>query len=293
MVTEYLIDTSSVFSLSRDRLTKAAQNAQLCISPITFYELFRHLDEEGENGFRRARGNITKCSMLVLNDPVAEMYDRLGSRNKVCASRFEDARTIPLLLTELRNSGALRDFYSGSIVMGPSDERQINGTCQRLRERLRSEENDYVRLVGTLATRVLERSLRGRVQDVSPPAFVELALNAEPKLRNDFPSVNNQRLADAIYPFYGYALARTIMHGPSQQWIANPQVDRNDMRDSWICMHLNLQSHRVLITGDNGMRTAMEAALQHYRNGASSHGLDPNVLTDVKGLDAFRNEVLT
>ena len=83
----YILDTSAIRALSREKLQALAKLQSVGVSPVTFYELMCHLDETDEKkDFGRQRGQVLKCGLVpMLPDPFA-YHAHEGIFRTMCSS---------------------------------------------------------------------------------------------------------------------------------------------------------------------------------------------------------------
>jgi predicted nucleic acid-binding protein len=273
----YILDTSALRGISRSTLEEAKRNHDLAISPLTFYELLCHLDEDGKGmSFARQRGNVMKCQVpRILYDPFAHHAIDVGAEHVTNPSRFEDPDMIAQLLKNLDSAQSLEAFYATTATYPDGQKGDCRDISARAREVLDVEQNRYVQHLGEIKRWLVKIS--PSCASVGIPSqemaeYINLLLRKMAEGYKDECGIMDESLLmkvySSIYMHIGYKLFRTVhymrtAHDSGNTFTPNP----NDCEDSYIIMHLALFSHNVLVTDDKGTLDALgdtRAAFSHF-----------------------------
>lgn len=303
-MTEYVLDTSAIQGISRERLERAAQTATLKMCPLSFWELASHLDEvvgedAPESSFRKRRGQVLKCRVLgLLDDPFAEHAVAVGAEALVNPSRFEDRLVIPQVLDALDACETLADF-SARTVEYPSGERAgLKDLGVNARRVLAQDEEAYRDHVRRIAETLSTQLGIDRVRTLSDDDFVKLTFAASKELEKRYQDdgVATEQLsalvASSVYLHAGYKLARAtkalISAGGNLNGLA---IDSNDFEDGAIVLHIGLVSNRTLVTSDLGAIKALERATGALRRSSEASGLAVPTFCGIVDATRFLQEV--
>jgi hypothetical protein len=291
----FILDTSALRGLRRDLIESvAAQGHSVSISPVTFWELMCHLDEDD---FCRAKGRLMKCRAVhILEDPRVEVKVDVGAASIANESQSEDRLAIPRLLEELDRSDSLEQFYSRQAPLRAASQ-TIGEISPRVRDLLDGFEKGFVAAVKGSAERLLKEYGFQQTLNLIPRQFVdEVALLARRLERgwrdagmHDEPKFG--RILNRVFLARGYGLVRTQQYirkaGPKQLIV----VDQNDTEDYFICFHLSCTSDRILVTDDRGTLNAVCETIRQL--GAAYEGSQekPTVLARVMSCHEFRAAV--
>ncbi|MFP4028472.1 MAG: hypothetical protein ACLFWL_11835 [Candidatus Brocadiia bacterium] len=264
-MSSFLLDTSAFRAISRKNLVNWSERCRISISPVTFYELIRHLDEGGECHFRRYRGQVLKCRQVkILEDPFLETAESPGMQWDFNPSRRDDRKIIVRLIDQLKDADTLDDFYSRSIKTPSWGIMDLRHLCERMRANIKRDERGYSIMFQRIA-RLLQKKypvkvLRGyKTIDIVKEVMFSSASKSAEKHAPD-----SNAVVDAVHCFRGYVCARAKDCLTAAGSVTEMKLPKNDMRDGWICVHLKMDTDRTLVTSDKKMREAVRIALRAY-----------------------------
>ena len=302
MSKEYILDTSAVRALSGALVEKVSNQQRLTISPLSIYEILSHLDENskrhGAESFAFRKSHVMKCKHLVLrNDPVAEQAANVGAAAAVNPTRFEDKDVLPYLYPVLEQSETLADFYSKEITDSQGRKRTLQGVAERTRKVLENEENKYVKFVNRLHKNILDQMSYDDALKLSGKAFASVLVGAARSLQRHYKEegivVPDNMIFNAICFHTGYVLARTKLYMKKAGTGKPINVDRNDMEDAAILLHVNLSKQQVLVTNDGEGRNegtihALNEVLEQLRQASSDIGDNIVVMPSIMSATEFK-----
>lgn len=283
---QYVLDTSAIRSLGRDRLDAAAAGGHLLgLSPWSLWELMSHLDEpvstaDAAASFKRQRGQVLKCGALtVLDEPFAEHADKVGARTLVNPTRFYDREVASQLLNVLARVETKEEFYAASIKYSDSTEGRLDGLAENVRRELEQEESRYVAHIKEIATLLNEHVGVAKLRGASDDDLISLALAPcwELEKRYSAEGVSEPMLLATIisssFLHLAYKFYRARKYLLDAGALDRLEVDPNDFEDGSIAFHINLLGTRALVTGDKGTARALNDALATLRRSMANHNL--------------------
>ena len=273
-MTNYLkliLDTSSLISIGGKHLEVASNKADICISPISIYELLCHIDEHeaGEDTFSRRKGNLLKCKILrVLDDPFAAHAVLVGARESVNPTRFEDKIVLPQLIENLNRSQNLEEFYLTEVQYPNGEYAPVKDVAEKCRNVWEEEKDIYEKNIEYFHKKLMDGIRIEDLEKMQPHEFVKLAMGCAHKLAQDYKEdgIEDSNLVSkvfaSIYLYSGYRLAKTkyyMMKAYKNR--TKFQIDRNDTEDCYICLHLDLVENCIFVTDDKGTQNALKESL--------------------------------
>lgn len=257
----YILDTSALKGISAEKLRKAKETHDIAISPISFYELFSHLDEED---FPRQKGNVMKSQIpRLLHDPFAHLAIAEGIENELNPTRTEDISLVPQVLNNLANASTLEAFYSSFVTYPDGQSASCRDVAGRTRQALDEEEDGYINLLLKIKDNMLAAFPDCDEQGLSPQQLAKVIPQLIPDCKTQDGGIDMDRLSKKTTSRYiqlGYMVSRIagyIRTAKNSGTKFTP--DRNDCEDNYICMYLNLSDSTILVTGDKRTLAALKA----------------------------------
>lgn len=261
----FILDTSAIRSISRDKLQSISKNHKVTISPITFYELLCHLDEtKNEMTFKRQKGNVLKCQIPeILMDPFALHAVSVRAEKCVNPSRFEEPYIIKQVLEKLEEADNLSKFYSETVVFKDGSTGFCKDIAMKDRKHLEKEETQYLNLLNIIKSDFIEKYPELFSIDMPPEGFEILAKKCINHLKDTYCKEDGipdndllSKVYDSIYIYYSYAIANVLKN------IKNGDLfQKNDFEDGYITLHLNLSDNDALVTNDKETIGAFEKTI--------------------------------
>lgn len=263
----YLFGTSAARSVGRARLESArSKGIELLLSPITFWELACHLDEEP---FGRPRGNVLKgCLFTVLHDPLAELAVDVGCPGASNRTRFEDREAVLAVLGELQQASSYADLANRSVTVR-GERRTIGDIANNTQKVFDKERDQFVAALRAQGDSYVRKYTRQGTIALGGVEFTALATRLARGLLSDMAAagcnVELQSLVDRTVLGCGYCVGRVCNYVASVPKDQNLPIDGNDLDDYFICLHLGVSSGRTLVTNDERTRTAIQRTLAEFR----------------------------
>lgn len=279
--------------MPRATLVAAASVAIVSVSPVSFFELLCHLDEEvrgsadREDSFRRQRGQILKCKALPMRcEPLEELRADLGIGGTRNPDLFYCNDLPRQLLDRLEEAQTLEAFWAAEVVR-PSGKRElVRDAPARIRRVLAEEETEYREHVLEMWRAI--RLVKGPDHrfHLAPLDYLGIASAQIGKvlidLRHDgLEPELDVRAARALLPYWAFILGRALEY--TQDGKCDPKaLDLNDAEDGSICLHLRADRERFLVATDDGIGLAMSAGIDALCDAASG----------LRGAVEFRTRVI-
>ncbi len=285
----YLLDTNALQGIGFNDL-RAARDAghDLLASPISFWELVCHLNS---TNFRQSQANALKLSVCqVLDDPLAEIAADLGCPQAANTSRFEDRLAIPLLLSELQQASSYEDFRGHNVAVDGTN-RRVGDIATKAQSHLSAEEDRFVGIIRNTRDNIRTRYNRNGGLELAGVEFCRESLGFAQGLEQDFTAagceVTFAAIANRTVLGAGYAVARALHYARLSD---RATIDRNDLEDYFISLHLGAASGRVMVTNDSGTRDAIRFVLGEFHQCGAQLGDDFTTSVGLIDCDAFLSE---
>jgi hypothetical protein len=301
---EYVMDTSAVRGLSDRQVEAAAKRWRLTVSPLSVYELLCHLDQSAkghdsaEAAFRFRKDQVLKCRHLeIRDDPFAEQAIAAGARASVNMTRFEDRVVVPQIFPLLETAASPEELR-GMTVAYPNGRRgSLHEVATRASASLGKAEEEYASFVQLVRDQLVREYGFEKALVLDGLDYVKYisgsARRLENQYREDGVRIEGGSVFSAIFLHVGYILARTRLY-MSRVGDGEPlRVDRNDMEDAAILLHLDLREPCALVTNDGsgkkpGTIHAFNEALSHLKTASELLGAEVVALPRVLALEEFR-----
>ncbi len=295
----YLLDTSSIRSMQYDELRIITEKAALLVSPVTLYEFFCHIDEHDKRDntvpSHLYRANLQKCFLLkILDDPYVEKGEKLGFKYFVNPNRYEEREFLSYLLPQIlqayEKAATFKEFCNWKVTYLHGEVATIRDVATRSRSTLENDEEKYVRGIQDFCSLILKdydyqlQKIEAQLTDI----IVQCALNIARKCNCPVGLT-----LSSMFPYFGYQVVRTIKYlGKASVNIKNLNIDRNDMEDCFLCLHLALDQERVLVTGDTGIQKGLSLSLDSFRNTSKAKQISlPTVYAEVINTEEFKDRL--
>lgn len=294
----YILDTSALRGIGKDKLIKIKTLYDIAISPISFYELLCHLDEgRGEDSFVRKKGQIMKCAIpRILHDPFAYHAISIGAMHVANTTRFEDSTIVAKLLLNLEQATSLKEFYASSVVYPNGEKAQCSDIAKNCRDVFDDETRKYLQHLDIirknilkffpdcpqngLTTSELSSTIKGTINQLISE------YRTKDKITDELLPL---RVVSSIYMNKGYTISRVIKymqkaHNSGTDFIPDP----NDCEDSYISMYLELFKCHTLVTDDDGTLIALNETRKAFQE---SFDNSLKIKSQVLSKNEFINEI--
>lgn len=270
--TMYILDTSTLKGIGKDKLASIVKNYDIAISPITVYELLRHLDENGQNkSFAQQKGNVLKCLITrLLHDPYAHHAISVGAEAITNKTHFEEPRMIKQLLSKLKDASSLKNFYTSEIIFPEGSRRKCSQLAERIRIIFEDEKQKYLEYLSKLKDIILKDFPQCPITGLSNSQLAEVIKKVLRTMISDYKSENQiskkfleMKVFSSMSLHFGYQATRTadyIKIAKQSGCSFNPNL--NDFEDGLILIHLEVFRKDALVTNDNGTITAIKKCLE-------------------------------
>jgi hypothetical protein len=293
----YVLDTQALRALDGDFLRAAvAARHDVAVSPLTIWEMLRHLDEteDGPGTFLRRRGQMLKAHGLrILDDPWAAHAVAVAAGSTVNATRLEDRLLVAEILSLLAQCSTLQDFYRCEARYPGGEMGLVAGCPERARQVMIEAQEKYKGQVLKMRDAIESDMGRKGLRAVSDAQFVGIVVAGARQLTDhyrsrgiDYPELLGRVFA-STYLHQGYVFGRTRTYmlnvGPRQPL----PVDGNDMVDGALCLYLDLTEPITLVTDDRGTREAIGQAVLRLDGAFQELGQSGPALANVIGTRDF------
>lgn len=294
----FVLDTSSLRGVSKATLERAAEKKlDVCVSPISLWELLCHLDEGTPEDFERPKGRMLRAWRLrVLDDPFAAHALAVGAAGAANPTRFEDRVVLGKVLDLLATAPTLEAFYTCVVNYPGGEVGEVRDCAERARQTLKVSEERHVDQIKKVCG-LLEREV-GRPQLMAPTReFVQAVVAGAKHLAAHYEQSGIssdglvERIFSSTYPHLGYLFERARTYIVATAVGDSPQIDGNDMEDAAILLHLDLSEPRALVTDDGGTRKALGTALSRLETMLSTTGETAVIRSRVLTSSEFSKEV--
>lgn len=279
----YIFDTSALKGIPRTLIEEAKKKAIIAVSPLSIYEFMCHIDEtkENENTFARRKGNLLKCDLFeMLPDLFAFLSMKTGIN--VHKTRFEESCVLEQVLTQLKTSNTLADFYSKHINFTDDEIGDIKDFGLQARKVFNDENAQYITHIESLHKKILSNL---GYANLDSHAFFKICACGVNSLNNE----NIVETFSATYIYAGYKLARLLEYKEiARKNKTKLNIDKNDTEDSLFCLYLDLDQPNVLVTEDKGTINAVNKSIEHIEK---NNKWTNNCLARVIKLDEFYKTV--
>lgn len=253
MKRRFLLDTSAVRSIPGRTLESLAPTCTLEMPSYAAWELLSHLDEP--RMFARAKGQVMKCRHLrVLEDPRAAFDVELGIPSPALKGKPPDPGLVRLMIRMLDDSSSLEEFYHLQFRDHQHLQRGVDGLAASIRRVLAEEEATCGTFFHGIADHLRahpitdgDHARAARAVIAVVDGFIILAEKAAGG--RDL----TEEVFDRRYFASAYAIARAMLMKRT-----NRAFDENDARDLKMVMHLRLSDDVTFVTGDGGLKAAVD-----------------------------------
>lgn len=270
----YLFDTNAIQGIATQLLSAARDAGHgLLLSPMSFWELACHLDEEN---FRLARDNAEGTLLRNSTRPASRDYGKRWMSGRGASRRFYDRVAAQAILDELERSQSYDELMGRQTSLRGRTQR-IGDLAENTRNALDKESRRFVDCIRLRCQNYVARYGRQGAMALAGKEFCEAATGLARGLVDDAASVGCKitfsDLADRTLLGAGYAVARACAYIGNVGEEQELSIDGNDMEDYHICLHMGVSSNRTLVTNDDGVRTAFNRTIAAFDQCAATFGL--------------------
>ncbi|MFN0078218.1 MAG: hypothetical protein ACKVY0_17330 [Prosthecobacter sp.] len=292
----YILDTSAIRGIRGQVLSDLPSGIGIAISPLTFYELLCHLDEQDRDGnFARQKGNLLKCMIPdILQDPFAAHANSVGVEDLANPTRFGEPDVIRQTLKNLASCDSLKNFYETDVVTSEGERRNPHDMTARAVRVLADEEAKYVKMIKKICAELKTefQQLPAKVLSQADIAW-RIGKSAHSLFKSYEADIGQPdenlmlKVICSVYNYMGYINCRAL------GYIANgteSNVDTNDCEDACISLHLDILRGDTLVTNDTGTIKALNTTIESFRSIAA-----PGIVPRTRVIDSttFMSEVVS
>lgn len=309
MQPEFIIDTSAIRCLQASFLEAASKRYRLTVSPLSVFEILCHLDKPSERhgsadaAFAFRKSHVLKCRHLQLrDDPFAEQAASVGASAVVNPTRFEDKVVVPQIYSLLEPAKSLDEFYEKYVTYPTGERGQLREVADRAWNVLKESEDKFIEHVKSEHNRLVNQFGFDAAMRLEGTQYVQYIVAVARDIEHYYHEHGivpaGGGVFSAIFFHAGYVLARTQLYMRRAGEGAPLNIDRNDMEDAAILLHLDLTKPRVLITNDGagkreGTIHAFKKALDHLERAAAEMNAPVVALPRVMTPDEFSTMLTT
>jgi hypothetical protein len=262
----HILDTSAIRHLKRVQLQEIGKRVQLAISPYTVLELLAHLSA---GDFLRYKAELAKLQdVAILMFPRTELFCPPADESAQLHWKFlRDA--MPAILLCAQKADSYCQFACSSVPFGPAHGMlSLRDLDSRVKEDLESLKNGYSDFIEEII-QDLTRYERSSLETPDEQRFVAHVKDAmRPSLEALIeinPDIDEGAYYDRLYPHFSFLILRALRYAQKRREAPRFKVDKNDYVDSNLCLHLDIQAPRILVTQDKALLGDLSWALNSIK----------------------------
>ena len=253
MKPRFLLDTSAVRSISGRTLEALAPTCTLEMPSYAAWELLTHLDDPGK--FARAKGQVMKCRHLSVLEDLRAAFDMdLDIPNPALKGKQPDTGLVRLMIEMLDHSSSLEEFYKLEFRDREDVQRGVDDLAASIRRVLAEEEANCKTFFHGIADHLRAHPITegddARAAEAVIAVWDGFIIPAEQ-------AAGGRDLTEEVFDRRYYASAYAIARGNLMKR-TNRAFDKNDARDLKMVMHLHLSDNVTFVTGDGGLKEAVD-----------------------------------
>jgi hypothetical protein len=229
----------------------------MLVSPFCFWELLTHLEEPDK--FTYYKSHLMKLRYAeVLDDPDTSVERLVVRSTDDVHQRATDKDIIYAALDALQDCPSIAEFYGQPLEDQRGQRRLIVQCGERGRRVLADEEQRFAEFVGKIVAAAADgRVSFGTAEDRHEAAldllhgwWLQLSDRVEPS------DAARERFARLMYVYCSF-----VVHRAAHYKETKATIQFNDYEDARFCLHLHLDAPFVAVTGDSGLRRALQDAV--------------------------------